>query len=190
MFDGSAMPFEQNVALTRAVVERAHAAGAWVEAELGGVGGDEDSSSAEAEATARTDPTQAAEFVRRTGVDALAAAVGTVHGYTDRPVHVDVERLREIRDATGVPLVLHGASGVGDDELRAAVAAGVAKVNVNAELRRAYLNALRAALAEDGDSVAALQERAIAAMADAAAAKITVLGTPGDLDTRDHGGAS
>ena len=127
MIDGSALPFEENVAVTRAVVERAHAAGVWVEGELGGVGGDEDRSS-EAEAAERTDPAQAAEFVERTGVDALAAAVGTVHGYTAQPVHVDVERLHAIREATGgVPLVLHGASGLPDDELRAAVAAGVGR---------------------------------------------------------------
>jgi ketose-bisphosphate aldolase len=175
MFDGSALPFEDNVAVTRAVVERAHAAGVWVEGELGGVGGDEDRSS-EAEAAERTDPAQAAEFVERTGVDALAAAVGTVHGYTEQPVHVDVERLAAIREATGVPLVLHGASGLPDGELRAAVAAGVAKVNVNAELRRAYIRALRTGLAEDGDSVAALQQRAIVAMTGAAMAKLEVLG--------------
>lgn len=178
MIDGSALPFEDNVKVTRAVVERAHAAGVWVEGELGGVGGDEDRSS-EAEAAERTDPAQAAEFVERTGVDALAAAVGTVHGYTAQRVHVDVARLEAIRDATdGLPLVLHGASGLDDDQLRAAVAAGVMKVNVNAELRRAYLGALREGLAEDGDSVAALQQRAIAAMAEAAAAKLRLLGKP------------
>ena len=174
MIDGSALPFEENVAVTRAVVERAHAAGAWVEGELGGMGGDEDRSS-EAEARERTDPGQAAEFIERTGVDALAAAVGTVHGYTSRPVHVDVERLAAVRAATGVPLVLHGASGLSDAELQAAVAAGVAKVNVNAELRRAYLDALRAALAEDDDSVPRVQERTVAAMAEVAAGRLAVL---------------
>jgi ketose-bisphosphate aldolase len=174
MIDGSALPFEENVALTRRVVEHAHAHGVWVEGEVGGLAGDEDASS-DAAAAELTDPGQAGEFVQRTGVDALAPAVGTVHGYTDRPVHVDIERLEAIRDAAGVPLVLHGASGLPDDELRAAVAAGVAKVNVNAELRRAYIGALRAGLAEDGDSVAALQARAIAAMADAAAAKLELL---------------
>ncbi|HWT25363.1 MAG TPA: class II fructose-bisphosphate aldolase [Solirubrobacteraceae bacterium] len=182
MIDGSRLPFEDNVAVTRAVVEHAHAHGVWVEGELGGVGGDEDASS-DATAGALTDPGRAAEFVARTGVDALAAAVGTVHGFTTAPVHVDVDRLGAIAAAVGVPLVLHGASGLSDAELAAAVLAGVAKVNVNAELRRAYLGALRAGLADGGDDVARLQDRAVAAMRDVAAAKLTALARPGG-DTR------
>ncbi len=174
MIDGSRLPFDENVELTRAVVERAHAHGVWVEGELGGLAGDEDSSS-DAVAGDLTDPRQAAEFVDRTGVDALAAAVGTVHGFTAVPVHVDFERLRAIVAAVDVPFVLHGASGLDDDELAATAAAGVAKVNVNAELRRAYLEALRDALDGGGDDVPRLQGRAIAAMADVAEAKLRVL---------------
>jgi ketose-bisphosphate aldolase len=173
MIDGSHLPFEANVAVTRAVVEQAHRAGVWVEAELAGVAGDEDASS-NAVAGELTDPAQAAEFVRRTGVDALAAAVGTVHGFTTVPVHIDFERLRSIERSVPVPLVLHGASGLDPGELIAAVAAGIAKVNVNAELRRGYLAALSGALNGD-DDVPRLQDAAVAAMTDIAAEKLTLL---------------
>jgi ketose-bisphosphate aldolase len=174
MIDGSQLEFEENVALTRRVVERAHAAGAWVEGELGALSGDEDASG-EAEAGAMTDPAQAAEFAGRTGVDALAVAVGNVHGYTPEPVRLDLARLREIAAVCPAPLVLHGASGLPDEDLRGAVAAGVVKVNVNAELRRAHLAAVAAGLEESGDDLRALQERAIEAMIRVAAEKIALL---------------
>lgn len=174
MIDGSPLPFEDNVAVTRRVVEHAHAHGVWVEGELGGLTGDEDASS-DAVAGELTDPGQAADFVARTGVDALAAAVGTVHGLTTTPVHVDLERVRAIAAAVSVPLVLHGASGLSDAELAAAVAAGVAKVNVNAELRRAYLDALRTGLSGAGDDIPRLQEQAVAAVTRIAEAKLTAL---------------
>jgi ketose-bisphosphate aldolase len=174
MIDGSHLEFEQNIALTRAVVERAHAAGAWVEAELGALAGDEDSSG-DVEAGAMTDPDQAAEFAARTGVDALAVAVGNVHGFTPKPVRLDLERLRAIAAATPVPLVLHGASGLPTDDLLGAVRAGVVKVNINAELRRAHLSALASGMPEAGDDVRALQHRAIEAMATVAAEKIGLL---------------
>jgi ketose-bisphosphate aldolase len=176
MIDGSHLEFEQNIALTRAVVERAHAAGAWVEAELGALAGDEDSSGdVDIEPGAMTDPGQAAEFAERTGVDALAVAVGNVHGFTPVPVRLDLGRLREIAAATPVPLVLHGASGLPEEDLLGAVAAGVVKVNINAELRRAHLGALAAGMPEAGDDVRALQHRAIEAMAAIAAQKIVLL---------------
>lgn len=177
MIDGSHLPFEDNVVLTRAVVEHAHAHGVWVEGELGGLTGDEDASS-DAVAGELTDPDQAAEFVERTGVNALAAAVGTVHGFTTTPIHVDLDRLRAISAAVTVPLVLHGASGISDAELAAAVAAGVAKVNVNAELRRAYLGALATGLAAGGDDIPRLQQQAVAAMIRIAQAKLTALAAP------------
>lgn len=173
MFDGSSLPFDENLALTQTVVTEAHAAGVWVEAELGGVAGDEDASTG-AEAGELTDPEQAAEFVERTGVDALAAAVGTVHGFTTAPVRVDLDRVRAISTLTGIPFVLHGASGLSDAELAAAVAAGVAKVNINAELRRAYFAALDGS---GGDDIARLQGRVVAAMAAVAAEKLVLLST-------------
>ena len=171
MVDGSHLPLEDNVTLTRTVVAEAHAAGVWVEAELGGVTGDEDASTG-AVAGELTDPDLAADFVERTGVDALAAAVGTVHGFTTAPVVVDLDRVRAISTRTGIPFVLHGASGLSDAELAAAVGAGVAKVNVNAELRQAYL----AALDGDGtDDIPRLQARLVDAMARVAAEKLALL---------------
>jgi ketose-bisphosphate aldolase len=174
MVDGSHLPFEQNVALTRAVVEEAHACGTWVEGELGALAGNEDSSSG-AVPGEMTDPGLAAEFVSRTGVDALAVAVGNVHGFTKAPVRLDLELLGRIARVVDAPLVLHGASGLPDREIAEAVALGVVKVNINAELRRAHLAALRAALPGSGDDVRALQERAVAAMSAVALDKIALL---------------
>ena len=179
MIDGSQLPFDENVAVTRRVVERAHAAGAWVEAELGALSGDEDASG-EAETGAMTDPREAAEFAERTGVDALAVAVGNVHGFTPEPVRLDLGRLREIAAVCEAPLVLHGASGLPEEDLLGAVAAGVVKVNVNAELRRAHIAALAAGMEDGGDDIRALQRRAIEAMAAVAAEKIALLSATGD----------
>lgn len=147
MVDGSHLPFQENITLTREAVRRARAYGVWVEAELGALPGDEDvSTDADASTAAMTDPAQAAEFVAATGVDALAVAVGNVHGFTARPVRLDLDRLSAIHSAVPVPLVLHGASGLPEDQLLSALSRGVAKINVNAELRRAYLRAVEARL--------------------------------------------
>jgi len=174
MIDGSHLSFEDNVVLTTSVVEEAHAAGVWVEAELGALAGDEDAS-ADAVATEFTDPVQAAEFAARTRVDALAVAVGNVHGLTSKPVRLDLGRLRAITAATDVPLVLHGASGLLDADVIAAVRCGVVKVNINAELRRAHLTAITAGTATDGDDIRRLQQRAVKAMADVAREKLVLL---------------
>jgi ketose-bisphosphate aldolase len=174
MVDGSHLPFEANVALTRDVVDRAHAVGTWVEGELGALAGDEDATT-NAQASEFTDPEQAAEFAARTGVDALAVAVGNVHGFTAEPVRLDLGRLRAIAARTPVPLVLHGASGLLDADVLGAVAAGVVKVNLNAELRRAHVDALRVNLDSQGDDVRALQRAAIQAMASVAEQKIRLL---------------
>jgi tagatose 1,6-diphosphate aldolase GatY/KbaY len=145
MFDGSALPYEENVELTSRVVGLARDAGAWVEAELVAVAGDEDASTG-ALAEALTDPDQARDFVAATSVDALAVSVGNVHGFTATEPSIDFDRLERIRECTRIPLVLHGASGLSPATLRGCVARGVAKVNVNTELRRAFLDALSEAL--------------------------------------------
>ncbi|MFJ8597022.1 ketose-bisphosphate aldolase [Streptomyces sp. NPDC093598] len=171
MVDGSHLPFAENIALTKEAVRRARSHGAWVEAELGALPGDEDvSTDAVAQAAAMTDPQQAAEFVAATGVDALAVAVGNVHGFTKHPVRLDLERLATIHEAVPVPLVLHGASGLPVEELHGALARGVAKVNVNAELRRAYLEATRVTLpsAVPGSDVVSLWAAGRDAVRDAA----------------------
>ncbi|KUO22080.1 class II fructose-bisphosphate aldolase [Streptomyces dysideae] len=178
MIDGSHLPFAENIALTREAVRRARDHGAWVEAELGALPGDEDvSTDATASPTAMTDPAQAAEFVAETGVDALAVAVGNVHGFTADPVRLDLTRLAAIHAAVPVPLVLHGASGLPRDQLLGALTHGVAKINVNAELRRAYLRAVSAELptALPGSDVVSLWTAGRNAVTEAASRIITQL---------------
>jgi fructose-bisphosphate aldolase class II/tagatose 1,6-diphosphate aldolase GatY/KbaY len=133
--------------------------GVWVEAELEGISGDEDVST-NALASAMTDPALAEEFVDATGVDALAVAIGNVHGLSSILPVIDLDRLVEIGCRVKVPLVLHGASGLRDEVVLACLDRRVAKVNFNAELRRAYLEAVEEALSgalESSDLVAVLE---------------------------------
>ncbi|KAA0098723.1 class II fructose-bisphosphate aldolase [Mycolicibacterium sp. P1-18] len=149
MVDGGALPYDRNVAVTAEATALLHARGLAVEAELGYVGGKDTQVSNAHAPGVRTDPRQAAEFVRATGVDALAVAVGSSHAMTTRTAELDLDLIAELRDALTVPLVLHGSSGVPDDALRAAVRAGVVKVNVGTALNVAYTGAVRSALAAD-----------------------------------------
>lgn len=148
MIDGSRLSLGANTELTARAVEAARPYGAWVEAELGHLSGDEDRSTG-AGAGEPTDPDEAARFVADTGIDALAVCIGNVHGRTTRPVALDLGRLERIAAVTPVPLVLHGASGVPNEVISAAVALGVAKLNVNADLRAAHLGAMAAHAAAD-----------------------------------------
>jgi fructose-bisphosphate aldolase class II len=147
MVDGGSLPYDENVAVTADATAGLHAQGLTVEAELGYVGG-KDSQVVSAHAPGvRTDPQQAAEFVTATGVDALAVAVGSSHAMTTQSAELDLDLIAALRDAVPVPLVLHGSSGVPDDTLRAAVGAGIVKVNIGTALNVAYTGALREALA-------------------------------------------
>jgi len=152
MIDASHYDFDENVRITKAVVDIAHAVGVTVEGELGAVGQVDDSAvEGHAEATL-TDPSRAAEFVEKTGVDALACAIGNAHGmYQQRP-ELDFERLEAIQKAVGdTVVVLHGGSGTHPDQLKRAVGIGIAKVNVATELSRAYMNTIcQANEAKDG----------------------------------------
>lgn len=141
MVDGSHLSWADNISLTKQAVDMAHGQGAWVEAELGAVPGDEDRS-VQAKAAEMTDPGRAAEFVAVTGVDALAVAVGNVHGAAQTATVIDLARLESIHQAVPVPLVLHGASGLAPGVVRSCLTRGVAKVNVNTELRQAFLRAM------------------------------------------------
>lgn len=163
MIDGSRLAFAENVALTKAVVTEAHRVGVWVEAELGALEGNEESSSVAA-AGEFTDPAQAAEFVQETGVDALAVAIGSVHGFTTQPVRLDIRRLEVLASLITVPLVLHGTSGLGLTDVTDAIERGVAKVNINAELRREYLSTLAKAIDVSDDDVGRVQRLVTAAM--------------------------
>lgn len=139
MIDGSTLPYADNVAVSRRVVEMA--GGLPVEAELGTVGGKEDGHGGGG--IAYTDPEQAADFVEKTGVSSLAVAIGTAHGVYKGEPKLDIDRLREIRSRVSIPLVLHGASGVPRDTVRKCIAEGICKVNIATELRIAFTNAMR-----------------------------------------------
>lgn len=147
MFDGSKYEFDENIAETKRVADAARALDIPCEAELGKVGGKEDD--LEAEADTNTDPQEAKEFVKRTGVTSLAVAIGTAHGfYVGTPV-LDKERLSEIREVVDIPLVLHGASGLSDDDVKDCVKRGICKVNFATELRAAYSKAVKEVFEED-----------------------------------------
>ena len=145
MFDGSTLPVEENLATTRGVVERAHALGVSVEAEIGEIGG-KDGVHAPG---VRTRPEDAREFVEATGIDAVAVAVGSSHAMTTRTAQLDLGLIEAIRDAVSVPLVLHGSSGVPDDHLREAVAAGMTKINISTHLNGTFTGQVREVLAAD-----------------------------------------
>jgi len=145
MIDGSTLPLEANVALTREVVEMARRHGVSVEAELGYVGGMDLADVACAESVL-TEPAEVARFVEATGVDALAVSIGTAHGVYRAQPRLNIERLRQIEAVSPVPLVLHGGSGTPDTQIRQAVAAGITKVNLFADQREAMGRGLRQAV--------------------------------------------
>ncbi|MEM3580386.1 MAG: class II fructose-1,6-bisphosphate aldolase [Candidatus Bathyarchaeia archaeon] len=169
MIDGSHLPFEENVALTKRVVELAHQKGVSVEGELGRLTGVEEKTVEEREAVL-TDPREAEEFVKRTGVDALAVSIGTSHGaykFKGEP-QLDFERLKQIRERVKVPLVLHGASsvpqwiiekatkygaelsgakGIPEEHIRKAISLGITKINIDTDLRLAFTATVREVLA-------------------------------------------
>ncbi|WP_446664061.1 class II fructose-bisphosphate aldolase [Flexivirga sp. B27] len=147
MFDAGALPYADNVAATADVTRRAHELGLYVEAELGYVGGKPDAPASAHAAGVRTDPAEASAYVAATGVDALAVAVGNSHAMTEKTAALDQGLIGRLRSAVPVPLVLHGSSGVADEELRAAVAAGMTKINVGTALNIAFTGAVREVLA-------------------------------------------
>ena len=149
MYDGAHLSFAENCAITANVVRRAHGRGIGVEAELGEIGG-KDGAHAPG---VRTDPSAAAEFVTETGVDALAVAVGTSHAMVERTSRLDLELIAELAAGLPVPLVLHGSSGVADDEIRRAVAAGMAKINISTHLNKVFSGSVRTTLEAHPDMV-------------------------------------
>lgn len=149
MFDASALDYAENVSRTADVVRRAHAAGVWVEAELGEIGG-KDGVHAPG---VRTDPAEAAEFVAATGVDALAVAVGSSHAMTTRDAALDFDRISALAQSVSVPLVLHGSSGVADVDITRAVRAGLTKINIATHLNVTLTAALRRYLGENPSAV-------------------------------------
>lgn len=143
MIDASHYPYEENVKIVSEVVELAHKYGATVEAELGMLGGQEDDLIVDEKDSKYTNPVQAADFVKRTGIDSLAVAIGTAHGVYKEEPKLDFDRLKEIRAVVNIPLVLHGASGVPEEAVRKAINLGITKVNIATELKIPFSSALR-----------------------------------------------
>ena len=173
MFDGSAGDEEENLKATREIVKIAHAMGVTVEGEIGHVGeainGDEDASDM------YTTPQDAVSFIEKTGVDALAIAIGTAHGVYKSTPKLDIERLKEIRKATDTPLVLHGGSGLPEDDLKATIREGIAKLNIFTDLYIAGLKVIN----EGGSDYHEVRTRKVAAIKEVVREKITLFGSAG-----------
>jgi len=149
MIDAAHLTYQRNVDQTRSFTQQAHRAGLWVEAELGEIGG-KGQATAQAHASGvRTDPVQAAAFAEQTGVDGLAVAVGSTHAMTTRDARLDIGLIRKLAGSVAIPLVLHGSSGVPDDQLQDAVDAGIRKINIGTGLNVAYTAAIRESLSTD-----------------------------------------
>lgn len=148
MIDGSSYPLAENIALTNKVIEIARALGVSVEAELGKIGGTEDDITVDEREATFTDPQEAKRFVEATGVDSIAIAIGTAHGIYKGEPKLDFERLKKISSMIDIPIVLHGSSGVPDEAIKRAIDLGVRKVNIDTNLREAFVKKLRQVLEE------------------------------------------
>jgi fructose-bisphosphate aldolase class II len=182
MIDGSTLPFEENVAITKKIVETAHAVGLSVEGELGTIGKTDDEAEDGTATIIYTEPADAVRFVEETGVDSLAIAIGTCHGIY--PAHMKPELkldlLREIKDAVNVPLVLHGGSNNPDSEIGESVKLGVNKINISSDIKVAYHQKMREVLADAGvREPNTIQPPSIAAMKVVAAQKIALFDAAG-----------
>lgn len=180
MFDGSLLPFDQNIATTRKVVEAAHAVGISVEGEFGLIGGTDDVEGYGGE-SALSDPEQCEIFVRETGVDCFAASIGTAHGLYRSEPKLDFARLDEIVRRTGVPIVLHGGSGVPEKDVREAIRRGVAKINFSTIVRKAAIDELKATLRDYPEQLDFMWilDRSSAKMKDAVKSMMAMTGSEG-----------
>ena len=176
MLDGSAHPLAENIALTRAAVEACSVSGIGVEGEIGHVGSVNDAAMDEF-----TSPDEAAEFVKATGVCCLAVLIGNAHGHYKKPPKLDIERVKAIRAACGIPLVLHGGSGIPDEEVKAAIAAGIRKMNIGTDVCCAFADGTKESLDDPARSIAVdvFMKRAVAAVRALAEEKIELVGAAG-----------
>ena len=150
MYDGSVHPFEENIAVTKHIVDICETINVGVEGELGHIGSVNDESMEEF-----TNPQEAAEFVKRTGVCCLAVLIGNAHGHYKKTPKLDIDRVKAIREATGgTPLVLHGGSGIPDDQVKAAIKAGIRKMNIGTDVCCAFAEGTKAALDNPNRSIA------------------------------------
>ncbi len=149
MYDGSKLPLEENIAMTKKVLEIARPIEVSVEAELGKIGGTEDDIHVSEKEAMYTDPEEARYFVEQTGVESLAIAIGTAHGQYKGEPQLDFDRLAQIKSVVKIPIVLHGSSGVPDESLRKAIKLGVCKVNIDTNIREALVWTMRKVMAEN-----------------------------------------
>lgn len=186
MIDASLEPFEQNVALTRKVVEAAHAVGVQVEGELGTIGANDSYGESGAAEIIYTNVDDAVRFVEQTGVDSLAIAIGTSHGLypAEKNPELRHDLLGQIKAAVGIPLVLHGGSSNPDAELARAVSLGINKINISSDIKVAYHDRMREVLGTDRRlrEPNAIQPECISAMKVTAAEKIDLFGAAGKAD--------
>lgn len=152
MFDGSKLPFDENVAMTKKVCELAHACDIPVEGEIGQIGkmsGDEPGVALDKLKETMAKPDEAEKFVRLTGLDFLAPAVGTIHGCEEPIAKIDIERLKKIEQLTKIPLVMHGASGLSDEEVKKGIANGICKINIDTRIRMAFVHKIKEVMDAD-----------------------------------------
>jgi fructose-bisphosphate aldolase, class II len=153
MRDASKLPYDENVAEVRKVVEACHAVGVPVEAEIGRIGGAEEHVVVSDREATMSDPDECARFVEDAGFDFLAVAIGNAHGFYKGDPKLDFDRLDAIRERVSVPLVLHGASGIPDAQITRAVEAGICKINIDTEVRNAFIRTMQAYTAEHPDQI-------------------------------------
>ncbi len=174
MYDCSTLPYEENVARVADIVSKCHARGVTVEGELGHVGDNEGAGKLSKPSDFYTDPAQAADYVARTGVDSLAVAVGNAHGDYKFPPKLDFDRIQAIADATGIPLVLHGGSGLTDDDFREAIRRGVCKINIFTDIDKAGKAGIERGIAAGEKSMFGLIPYEIEAMKEVVREKMGV----------------
>lgn len=182
MIDGSMLPFEENIAITKRVVEAAHVVGLSVEGELGTIGKMDNYGEGGADTIIYTDPDDAVKFVRETGVDSLAIAIGTSHGIypAGMKAELKLDLLKEIKSKVSIPLVLHGGSNNPDSEIAGAVKLGVNKINISSDIKVAYHVKMREVLADlEMREPNAIQPPSLAAMKVVAAQKIDLFNAAG-----------
>ena len=177
MLDGSVHPLEENIAITKHIVETCNAVGIGVEGEIGHVGSVNDDAMDEF-----TDPDEAAKFVKETGVTCLAVLIGNAHGHYKKTPCLDIERVKAIRKATGnIPLVLHGGSGIPDEQVKAAIEAGIRKMNIGTDVCCAFADGTKEALDDPNRSLAVdlFMKRAVQSVKELALEKIELVGAKG-----------
>ena len=179
MYDCSTEDYETNLEKVREVVKICHAMGVTVEGELGHVGDNEGAGRLENPSDYFTDPVMAADFVKRTGIDSLAVAVGNAHGDYKFPPKLDFERIETIAKSTGLPLVLHGGSGLSDDDFRIAIEKGICKVNIFTDIDKAGKAGIEEGLKNGAKSMMGLIPYEIEAMKKVVANKIELFGSVG-----------